>query len=420
MSSSTNGGSVAPQEADNDSFPIAAQIPLKDFNLPDFPPQASRLKELTLTADIKLDEYQQLVQDRPVTQPSLPNLPESITSLTLELFTLGFPGSPPFLGRLAKCLPHLRSLTFFSCLVDGLDDLSRKDAEAFFQGLPKLREVHFIDTFARPGFFKRVGEIFKDHAVKASAGTQTDGNSGNNVLQDQGVQIIDVSYTFRGHEDEDFLARVQGEELPALINPGVVAASFDFLPMPVDVDREAVQEQEAEDNKEKKGLPEGVLPFASDGRAPTALKKRFENMSTGQLRSLKWLNLGMWSLRPVEVGEIVYACAGGGKEPELASLNVSVLMEDGWQDLLIKGFEYKGVGGALEALELVGVPNTTTRGEGGEDWKQGIEVTSQQDVEKLAAACPKLARVKMSILQVKSAPNVEYLREGGGWKKTAT
>ncbi|KAI1617341.1 hypothetical protein EDD36DRAFT_431132 [Exophiala viscosa] len=392
MSAPANGNGISPEDAQNDpdAFPTAAQIPLKDFSIPDFPPQASRLKELTLTADIKLDEYQALVQDRPVTQPSLPELPASITNLTLELFTLGFPGSPPFLGRLARCLPNIRSLTLFSCLIDGLDDLSRKDAEGFFEKLTGLREVHFIDTFARPGFFKKLGEMFEKRGG-------------------DGVQIVDVSYTFRGHEDSDFLARVQGEELAGLINPGVVAANFDFLPIPVELTQDLAQEGE------KSELPEGVLPFASDGRAPAAVKKRFEKLSSGALRSLKYLNLGMWSVRPVEVGEIVYACAGGG-EPQLASLTVSVLLEDGWAQELVKGMEYKGVGGALENIELVGVPNTKTKGEG-DDWKKGIEVVGLEHVEELAKACPKLARVKMSILQVKNAPNVEYMKEKGEWKK---
>ena len=44
------------------TFPLAAQIPLEQFTLPSFPPYAYRLRELTLTADIGLDEYYDLLQ----------------------------------------------------------------------------------------------------------------------------------------------------------------------------------------------------------------------------------------------------------------------------------------------------------------------------------------------------------------------
>ena len=39
---------------------------------------------------------------------------------------------------------------------------------------------------------------------------------------------MEVSYTYRGHEDFDFLARLHGEELPLLIQPssGIVGAGL--------------------------------------------------------------------------------------------------------------------------------------------------------------------------------------------------
>ncbi|KAK5236366.1 hypothetical protein LTR47_002317 [Exophiala xenobiotica] len=437
MAAASNGASAAqPQQtigpADPDSYPLAAQIPLKDFILPEFPPHASRLRELTLTADIKLDEYQAMLQERPLTQPPLPNVPSSITHLTLELFGLGFPGTPPFLGRLAKALPNLTSLTFFSCLIDGLDDASRKDAERLFEGCAKLQEVHVIDSFARPGFFKAVGEILEK---RCGGGDGGDGGSGDN-----GLKVVDVSYTFRGHEDSDFLARVAGEELASLIVPGLIGASFDFVPVPrrdeleeesggtegAEVERREGDKSNKKEKKKEK-MPEGILPFASDGRAPAAMKKRFEKLSTpeGPLRSVKVLNLGMFSLRPVEVGEIVYACAGGGGEGHeagLVDLTVAVLLEENWAADLVKGFGYKEVGGALEGIEIIGVPDRASKGTTEakaeeEDWQQGsIELVKKGDVERLEKACPKLGKVGMSILKVRSAPNVVYLKEEDGWK----
>ncbi|OQV05331.1 hypothetical protein CLAIMM_10091 [Cladophialophora immunda] len=403
MAGVANGASstaAAPSEPhDPGSYPLAAQIPLKEFQLPDFPPHASRLRELTFTADIKLDEYQTMVQthsDAIVTQAPLPDLPKSITHLTFELFGLGFPGTPPFLTRLARSLPNVRSVTFFSCLIDGLDEASRKDAEKFFECLPNLQELHIIDSFARPGFFKTVGEFLEAHAK---------GNAS------EGVKLVDVSYTFRGHEDSDFLARVQGEDLPNLLVKGLVGASFDFVPERKGELAEAPEGEE--EKKEKQEINEGILPFASDGRAPTAIRKRFESMSHGgQLKSLKILNLGMYSLRPVEVGEVVYACAGG-EAAGLVDITVSVLLEEGWAGKLAEGLQHKGVASVLEGIEVIGVPDKAK--EEGEDWKSGLTVANLADVEKIAAGCPKLGKFGMSILKVKSAPNVVFMKEGGAW-----
>ncbi|KAJ9609178.1 hypothetical protein H2200_006950 [Cladophialophora chaetospira] len=386
---------------DPDSYPLAAQIALKDFKLPDFPPQASRLRELTLTADIKMDEYQTKVLTMPdaiVTQPPLDELPQSITHLTFELFGLGFPGTPPFLTRIARSLPNIRSVTFFSCLIDGLDDHSRRDAEKFFDCLPNLRELHVIDSFARPGFFKTIGAILETRA-REDAG--------------EGFKLVDVSYTFRGHEDSDFLARVQGEELASLIVKGAVGASFDFVPQRQD----DLQEGEADDDgkdKPKGKLNEGILPFANDGRAPTAVRKKFESLSHGgQLKNLKVLNLGMWSLRPQEVGEIVYAAAGGA-EPGLADLTVSILLEEGWVQKLAEGLKYKGVATELESIEIVGVPDQAK--EEGDDWKAGLSAIKKDEAELMAEGAPKLNKVGMSILKVRSAPNVVFYKvDGEGW-----
>ncbi|ETI28261.1 hypothetical protein G647_00710 [Cladophialophora carrionii CBS 160.54] len=408
MAAVANGAAstAAPAEAqDAGSYPLAAQIPLKSFQLPEFPQQASRLRELTLTADIKLDEYQFMVQtpsDAIITQPPLDELPQSITHLTFELFGLGFPGTPPFLTRIARSLPNIRSVTFFSCLIDGLDDHSRRDAENFFSLLPNLKELHIIDSFARPGFFTTVGSQLEKHASVDDPA--------------RGFKLVDVSYTFRGHEDSDFLARVQGEDLPSLIVKGIVGASFDFVPQRQD----DLQEAEADDDGKDKpvGKPnEGVLPFACDGRAPAATRKRFETLSHGgELTSLKVLNLGMWSLRPDEVGQVVYACAGGSRSPGLADLTVSVLLEDGWVGKLAKGLDQNGVAAELESVEIIGVPDRAE--EEGDDWKAGLSVVKKDDVEKIAAGAPKLAKVGMSILKVKTAPNVLFYKvEGEGWKE---
>ncbi|EXJ85615.1 hypothetical protein A1O1_05981 [Capronia coronata CBS 617.96] len=415
------------------SFPLAAQISLKEFEFPDFPPQASRLRQLTLTADIKLDEYQGKVQvpsDAITTQPPLPDLPQSITHLSLELFGLGFPGKPPFLGRLARALPNITTLTFFSCLIDGLDDASRKDAEAFFRLLPNLQELHLIDSFARPGFFKAIGEIFEkrsnggksENEGKGEDESEGDPKGGSGGQSPGGLKMVDVSYTFRGHEDSDFLARVQGEELPNLIVKGVVGASFDFVPEVVDQlagdDEGGAGAGNGKKDTDNKKVAEGILPFASDGRAPAALKKRFETLSSGGLQSLKVLNLGMWSLRPAEVGQVLYACAGGGGgggQTGLADVTVSVLLEENWMETFIEGFGRKDVVVVpdLEGIEVVGVPDRP--GVEGDDWKHGLALATRSDVEKLNDVCPRLGKFGMSLLKVRSAPHVLFFKEQESW-----
>lgn len=401
-----NGADGGPPGPEEGSFPLAAQIPLEGFQLPDFPAEASRLRELTLTADIKMDEYQNLVgpqlEDAIRGQQPLPNLPKSVTHLTLELFGLGFPGNPPFLTRLARSLPNLRSVTFFSCLIDGISEDSRKDAEKFFEVATNLQELHIIDSFARPGFFKTVSKFFEER-------------SKNTAVSDKsvGLKVVDASYTFRGHEDSDFLARIQGEELSGLVVKGIVGASFSFVPVTEDELAETTKDADGKETKEKPA--EGVLPFATDGRAPTAVKKRFESLSAdGALSSLRVLNLSMWTLRATDVGDLLYASAGG--EPGgLVDLTASILLEEGWFDKLVAGFEHKGVGAALEGLEIVGVP---VKGkEEGEDWQHGaISLISQDDLKKLETAAPKLAKLEMNVLKVKSGPNVTFLKdEGGKW-----
>lgn len=383
--------SKQPQAPSADSKPLAAQIPLQDFHLPTFPPEASSLRELTLTADIKLDDYQNLLQtiNQTSSEAQPPStLPTSITHLTLELFNLGFPGNLSFLTGLARSLPNLTSVTFFSCLLDGLDDSSREDAVGFFTAAaPKLVEVHFIDSFARPGFFTRV-----------AAGAN-------------GFQLVDVSYTFRGHEDSDFLARIQGDELTGLLLKGLVGASFAFVP----ATKDDLASDEATNAATDSAPALGILPFATDGRAPTALRKRFESPSAADnLTSLRVLDLSMWTLRAREVGEILQACAGGRPDPTLAHLTVSLLLEDGWVDSLLNGLEHGHAAAALESLEIVGVPVEAK--DAGSNWQQSITLLQLVDLDRLATAAPKLSHLEQNILKVKNSQSAVYVKQNGHWE----
>lgn len=109
----------------------------------------------------------------------------------------------------------------------------------------------------------------------------------------------------------------------------------------------------------------------------------------------------------------MYACAGGG-DAGLVDLTVSVLLEEGWLDTLVDGLKYKGVGAALEGLEIVGVPVQAK--EDGEDWHHGIKLAKAEDLTKLEAVAPKLVKFEQSILKVKNAEASVFTKENGEWK----
>jgi hypothetical protein len=215
-----------------------AQIPLQSFSLPEFPPAARGLKALTLTSDIKVDEYQQaLIQ--PYNIPK--SLPSGIESLTLELFSLGYPVG--FLSKLAERLPNLKSVVIYSQLFAGITDESQEDAIQFFKKLPFLRALHLLDVFAKPGFFVNVAKWVKYNTSDVPGEAR------------RGLMFLEVNYTFR-HEDEEFMAKIQATEVPSLIGPGLISASYNI----------AAPESAQEDDQDPSTIQnadgkEGVMAF---------------------------------------------------------------------------------------------------------------------------------------------------------------
>ena len=427
-----------------------AQIPISSFAaLPSFPPEAAHLRSLTLTADIKLSDYQTLLKGG---EYELPEPPQSVTHLTLELFSLGFPGrNPRWLSNLARALPNLKSVTFFSCLLDGLDDASRADAVAFFDLACVLREVHVIDCFVRPGFWTDVGKLWSERARDArleaeadEAGNGAGGDDGGDAVGDGGLKVVEVSYTYRGHEDSDFLARCHGEELARdLLVPGLVGFGCGLV-------EEAEGDKELGDGKEDKtagGIVGGVLPYASDSRATRATVERFAavlEQDRTALRGLKVLNLALWTLTVQDVKEIL-----GRIRPEaessstatgLIDLTLSVLMADNWVQGLADAFGGPNAAAVknLEGIEIVGVPSIakpsgTASGppktdeqidnimdKGDAAWSSaGVRLLNVDEAKRLGEACPRLAKVEMSILKARKAGVATFTREGPGegWKK---
>lgn len=246
-----------------------AQIPLQSFRIPDFPHEARGLKALTLTCDIKVDEYQALLSQN----YTVPALPTGIESLTLELFSLGYP--PGFLTELAKKLPNLKSVVVYSQLFAGITNESQKDAVEFFKRLPMLRALHFLDVFAKPGFFKDAAPWLKYNT------SETPGEAR------RGLMFVEVNYTFR-HEDEDFMGKIQATELPLLIGPGLISVSFNVSPP------EKTEDDEQDPSTlQEAGSKEGVMAFNK------TLSADLEDALTGEEsypRGLRALNSTLYTM----------------------------------------------------------------------------------------------------------------------------
>ena len=395
------------------TYPLAAQIPLQGFRLPDFPEQASRLRSLTLTADIKLDEYQSLVQEipdreEPFNIPS--NLPQSITNLTLELFTLGFPAG--YLSSIASSLPNLKSLTLFSCLIDGITQPSRADAEAFFETTPMLAELHVLDTFARVGFWQTVGRIIQQRTKESQD------------VSDAGLKLLEVSYTYRGFDDDGFLARVGGEEWAEYVVDGAVGLAFGLVPEAAHAD-EATAEELGKEASEKGTQNEGILPFAVDSRASEGLRKKFKGVSKGSLGNLKMLDLSLWTLRANEVADVLNSCTGKTEDGEcMIDITISILMEEGWVERLAEAISLTGK--SIEGIEIVGVPSESTKMSALSRTERGLvrpefTLLQQNDLEALSSVCLGLRRLTMSVLRARSFGRVEWSRiEEGSWEERRT
>ena len=368
-------------EVSPDQYPLAAQIPLSSFTLPAFPPAASRLRSLTLTSDINLNDYQ-LKHLAPGTFEPSTTIPSSITHLTLELFSLGFPG--PFLKTLATSLPNLQSLTLFSCLIDGVDDRSRQDASSFFKTIaPTLRELHIVDTFTRVGFWKEISSFFLDDGLKA----------------------LEVSYTYRGHCESDFLNRTAGDEWSNFLRKGLIGMTLNFASPPVEDDL-AMKAEKSEDQEDLKAQ-DGILPYASDGRASQAIVAKLKALKDAECSVL---NLTMFAVIVEDICGIVSSLYRSGSG--IVDLSVSVLMTEGWYEKLVEGLAGNNAGKSLESLEVVGVPISSKEDTTKEDVSD-LMVKDQASVEKLAVVCPQLSKIEMTILKSRRIGAIVWQKKNG-------
>ncbi|KAB8203131.1 hypothetical protein BDV34DRAFT_142104 [Aspergillus parasiticus] len=398
----------------NSDLPTAAQIPLQTFHLPAFPPEAANLKHLTLTSDIKPTDYADLLST-PLSEDAIPSLPRGLESLTLELFSLGYPA--PFLTRLGKALPNLKDLTLYSHLIDGVSDSSRRDAGDFIHGLLTgsndggLRELHLLDVFCRNGFISGIGDILQD----------LDGGGED----DKKLRFLEVSYTYRGHSDGEFLSRIPVGELPGLIVGGLVGvslrleATFTSTAGGAGAGLEGVPDDPAdvdEDGARVGRKPEGIVPVGCGHEGTKLLVEKLGGTGTGtgdeSMSGLKMLDCTLYALSLEQMGRVLK------RQRRLAVLSVSVLLLEGGEakrgllETLRLGNE------ELEVVEVVGVP--------GQEWKGVADSVkseelfrdvfpSSSDMVELTAALPSLESFSMTILRAQAFGSVSWRKKEGKW-----
>ncbi|PSS16779.1 hypothetical protein M430DRAFT_67118 [Amorphotheca resinae ATCC 22711] len=335
----------------------AAQIPLQSFSLPTFPPEAftAGLGSLILTSDIKLTEYTDLLE-KPF---SIPELPTSIKSLTLELFSLGYP--PGFLTALGKRLPDLKSLTIYSQLFAGTSPASREDALTFLRFQPALQELHLLDVFGSPGLFTDLAKALSPC-----------------------LRFLEVNYTYR-HSDPGFLTSVPSKEVSALVSKELVGLTMSISAPDITDDEDDIE-----------GTEVGIKPVA--GQDAREFATRLAEDSEG----LVMLDATMFELTPKEVEDIL------DKHEGIKVLGFTVGLDDSWDealDMLAK--KERG----FEVLEIVAVPREGMVEKLKEDPQVQI---SKGSLDALGQICKELRSIKFSILRTKQEL---WTKEDGVWEK---
>lgn len=401
--------------------PTGAQIPLPTFHIPELPPEAATLTHLTLTSDIKPTDYASLLAN-PASPDAIPSsIPRTVESLTLELFSLGYPA--PFLTSLGRSLPRLKALTVYSQLIDGVSDASRADAGEFVYNILTngLQEVHLLDVFCRKGFLSGFGQVMDDVATTPAPGDTDAGK--------KGIRFLEVSYTYRGHSDKDFLARVPGEEVPSLLVASLVAASLKLAPPPPAESsrvanglRDEIPSDPADVDEEGKRIPgdkpQGIIPFSSRYPGTTSCVQRLTGSGAdedgdgdGARLRLKMLDCTLYTLTTTQLARIL------GVQTELAVLSVSLLVHRDETSKTSLLETLRSGSKSMEIVEVVGVPEeeANEQEEKEDSVFHGIFPT-RSDLEALTESLPELENFNMNILCAPKFGSVRWEKqENGNW-----
>ncbi|KAI5203954.1 hypothetical protein E4T39_03882 [Aureobasidium subglaciale] len=362
-----------------------AQIPLQSFSLPQFPPQAGGLRALTLTSDIKLDDYQNLLSE----SFTIPQLPPGIESLTLELFTLGYPVG--WLSQLADRLPNLKSLVIYSQLFGGVSEESQADSVEFFKKLPGLRALHLLDVFAQPKFFESIGPYVTHSTDEETAR--------------RGLMFLEINYTVQ-HSDPEFLGKIQATELASLVGPGLVTLAFNVSDADVTDDPE-----DPTNNGEKtaeEAAKDGVV--ALNRTLGSTLVKALTNEAT-KPRGLRVLNSTLFTLTTTQLHTILE------QQKTLMVLNATLEVDNHEtfkKDLLstLPSLEY------LEQVEIVANPSLQYFLALQNPKHKAFENTfpSSSDISALAEKCKRLTSFKADILRSTVMQTIDWEKKDGEWE----
>ncbi|EHK96372.1 hypothetical protein M7I_7919 [Glarea lozoyensis 74030] len=288
---------VAPAEAK------AAQIPLKEFTIPTFPPEAftAGLTTLILTSDIKMND---------------------------QLFA-------------------------------GTTAASKTDALAFLQGLKALKEIHFLDVFTPPGVLAEIGAALSSETV-----------------------FTEISYTYR-HSDPEFAKGLAVGDMSAFVRDGGKALRLAMQAPDVS----------AADEEDREGTEVGIFPVQNAGAMGGVVDRLVECGGGLVLLDVTVLEVGV-----KDVLVLLEAC------PKLKVLALSVSLEKGWEEVMN---EVKGRLGAVESLELVGVPSS-----------EAVETLKSQDEFLSAGVLGELGgEVKAVTVSVLRTRSESWSLESGKWTK---
>ncbi|TIA20201.1 hypothetical protein D6C81_04369 [Aureobasidium pullulans] len=361
-----------------------AQIPLQTFSLPQFPPQAGALKALTLTSDIKLDDYQTLLSE----SFTIPPLPPGIESLTLELFTLGYPVG--WLSQLADRLPNLKSLVIYSQLFGGVSEESQADGVKFFKKLPGLRALHLLDVFAQPKFFQSIGPYVTHSTDEESAR--------------RGLMFLEINYTVQ-HSDPEFLGKIQATELSSLVGPGLVTLAFNVSE--ADVTDDPDDPTNNTDKSAEEAAKDGVV--ALNRTLGSTLVKALTDEGT-RPRGLRVLNSTLFTLTTTQLQTILE------KQKALMVLNATLEVDNHEtfkKDILsiLPSLEY------LEQVEIVANPSLQFFLAIQNIKNKAFENTfpSASEIKTLGEKCKRLSSFKADILRSSAMQTIEWEKKDDKW-----
>ncbi|KAF2220342.1 hypothetical protein BDZ85DRAFT_284757 [Elsinoe ampelina] len=407
----------------------AAQIPLQSFTIPPFPPEAKHLRALTLTSDIKLDEYQSLL-DKAWSIPSgegtttIAQTCPSLEALTLELFSLGYP--PGFLSVLANDVaPNTKTLTVYSQLLAGISDDSRDDAIRFFERLTELRALHLLDVFARPGFWSRVAPFLR--SPKDNTPTSSDQDEKIDEAHPppappsanrKGLLALELNYTTQ-HSDPLFLSKVHSSELPLLISPTLISLSFnvseaDVTNDPEDPANAPLLPKDDETDEEKKARLEqeigrdGVMTFNKSNAVGLVKALTEEGWAP---RELRLLNLTLYTLGLGDLRRIMERHTG------LLVVGVTVEVEEAGRTRKEVVRLLKECAKGVEQMEVVVSPSLGFYMQVNRVPSTALKdaFPSKEDLEELDKAGCKLQCFKATVLRSAHLQKLEWEKKGGKW-----